>query len=286
MPVPEGMGTVEIDDGHGQWADVALRHATFARTSTRHVMRVVCIHPARDTVPCGAGPVHMGSAPDNDVVPVGAGVDPHHVALTVDARGLLLTVQPGCQRVYVNARAVREKALLRYGDTVTLGANKFLVAADAAPVEVRDVGDAVAYPGQAGLRVMSGGASGQLLPVAPELRLGTGSRYFGELSYACRVVQTGDGLIFESESAAPRVNGWRCQRARLSPDDQIVLGEHRFVVEAPGLQCVAHAIAQPAPVAPIVEPEPDDSPHTEIWWLIVAAVVLAGLIAFFLYFRW
>ncbi|HKV65316.1 MAG TPA: FHA domain-containing protein [Rhodanobacteraceae bacterium] len=230
--------------------------------------------------------MHIGSAPDNDIVPVGAGVDPHHVALTVDARGLLLTVRPGCQRVYVNARAVREKALLRYGDSVTLGANKFLVAADAGPAEIRDVGGAVAYPGQAGLRIMSGGASGQLLPIAPELRLGAGSRHFGDLSYACRVAQTAEGLVFESESAAPRVNGWRCQRVRLSPGDQIVLGEHRFVVEAPGLQCEADVIPHPAPVASIAESEPDDSPHTEIWWLIAAAVVLAGLIALFLYFRW
>jgi hypothetical protein len=230
--------------------------------------------------------VHIGSAPDNDIVPVGAGVDPRHVALTSDARGLLLSVRPGCQRVYVNARAVREKALLRYGDTVTLGANKFLLASDAAPVEMLDAGDAVAGSGPAGLRIVSGPASGQLLAIAPELRLGAGSRHFGDLSYACRVVQTEDGLVFESESAAPRVNGWRCQRVRLSPGDQVVLGEHRFVVEAPGLQCAARAVAQPLPEAPAPEPEPDDSPHTEIWWLIGAAVVLAGLIALFLYFRW
>lgn len=249
-------------------------------------MRVVCIHPARDTVQCGAGPVHIGSAPDNDIVPVGAGVDPHHAILTADARGLLLAVQPHCQRVYVNARAVREKALLRYGDTLTLGANKFLLAADVAPAEIQGVGDPVAFPGHLGLRIMSGAASGQLLPIAPELRLGAGSRHFGDLPYACRVAQTDDGLIFESESAAPRVNGWRCQRVRLSPDDQIVLGEHRVVVEAPGLQCEAEAIEQPVAVEPIVETEPGDAPHTEIWWLIAAAFVLAVLIALFLYFRW
>ena len=230
--------------------------------------------------------MHIGSAPDNEIVPVGSGVDLHHATLTTDARGLLLTVRPGCQRVYVNARAVREQALLRYGDTVTLGANKFLLVADAAPVEIQDMGDASAYPGQAGLRVMSGVSSGQLLPVAPELRLGAGSRHFGELSYACRVVQTEDGLIFESESAAPRINGWRCQRVRLSPGDQVVLGEHRFVVEAPGLQYAAQAVVEPVPGAPTPGPEPDDSPHTEIWWLIAAAVVLAGLITLFLYFRW
>ena len=249
-------------------------------------MRVVCIHPARDTVQCGAGPVHVGSAPDNDIVPVGAGVDPHHATLTADARGLLLTVQPACQRVYVNARAVREKALLRYGDTLTLGANKFLLAADVAPAEIQNIGDPIVGIGYAGLRVMSGAASGQLLPITPELRLGAGSRHFGDLSYACRVAQTEDGLIFESESAAPRVNGWRCQRVCLSPGDQIVLGEHRFVVEAPGLPCEAEVIEQPVTVAPIVEPGPDDAPNTEIWWLIGAAFVLAALIALFLYFRW
>lgn len=249
-------------------------------------MRVVCVHPARDAVSCGTGPVHIGSAPDNDIVPVGAGVDPHHVALTADAGGLLLSVRPGCQRVYVNARAVREKALLRYGDTVTLGANKFLLASDAAPAEIRDAGKAIVRFGPAGLRVVSGAASGRLLAVAPELWLGAGSRHFDDLSYACRVAQTEDGLIFESESAAPRVNGWRCQRVRLSPGDQIVLGEHRFVVEAPGLQCAAHAAAEPVAAAPTPEPEPDDSPHTEVWWLIGAAAVLAGLIALVLYFRW
>jgi hypothetical protein len=58
------------------------------------------------------------------------------------------------------------------------------------------------------------------------------------------------------------------------------------VVEAPGLQCAAHAIAQPVPVAPTPEPEPDDAPHTEIWWLIAAAALLAVIIALFLYFRW
>lgn len=248
-------------------------------------MRVVCIHPARDTIQCGAGPVHIGSAPDNDIVPVGAGVDPHHATLTADARGLLLTVRPDCQRVYVNARAVREKALLRYGDTLTLGANKFLLAADAAPAGIQDVGDPAAH-GRAGLRIVSGAASGQLLSIAPELRLGAGSRYCGDLSYACRLAQTEDGLMFESESAAPRVNGWRCQRARLSPGDQIVLGEYRFVVEAPALQCEANTIAEPVSVESVAEPEPDDAPHTEIWWLIGAAVVLAALIALFLYFRW
>lgn len=249
-------------------------------------MRVVCVHPARDPKVCGSGPVQFGSLPDNDIVPAGAGVGPRHATIVADARGLVLSVRPGCQRVYVNARPVRERALLRYGDTLTLGANKFLLTTDAAPPQADAIGTAGKVSGPVLLRIVSGTASGRLLAVAPELRLGAGTRHFGELAYACRVTQSTDGLVFESDSAAPQVNGWRCGRARLSPGDQIVLGEHRLVVEAPGLQYAEHVAALPP--APVVEPAPqsDDSSSTGIWGLIAAAAVLAVLIAFFLYFRW
>ena len=251
-------------------------------------MRLVCVHPARDPVSCGKGPVRIGSAPDNDVVPRGMGVDPHHVTITADARGLVLTVLHGCQRVYVNARAVREQALLRHGDTVTLGTNKYLVTSDVAPPQVDSLDAEPTSADQAVLRVVSGAASGQALAVAPELRLGAGSRHFGELDYGCRVVRDAEGLVFESGSALPRVNGWRCNRVRLSPGDQIVLGEHRLVVEAPGLQYAAHLASLPPPPVVVAEapPSPPASAPTEIWWLIAAAALLAVIIALFLYFRW
>jgi predicted component of type VI protein secretion system len=249
-------------------------------------MRVVSVHPARDPVACGDGPVRIGSASDDVIVPAGSGVEPHHVTLAADARGLLLTVRPGCQRVYVNARAVRERALLHYGDTLMLGANKFLVTTNSAPGAEAPVEAANAQTGQVGLRIVSGAASGQVLSVAPEARLGAGSRHFADLPYACRVVQDAGGVRLESESTASRVNGWPCQRARLGPGDQIVLGEHRLVVEAPALQYAQTAVPLPEPpVAPVSAPEPDDAPHTEIWWLIAAAMVLAAVIALFLYFH-
>ena len=232
--------------------------------------------------------MRIGSAPDNDIVPTGMGVDPHHATITADARGLVLAVLRGCQRVYVNARAVREQALLRHGDTVTLGANKFLVTSDAAPPQVERVDATATAAGQAVLRIVSGAASGQALAIAPELHLGAGSRHFGELAFRCRVAEDAKGLIFESESATPRVNGWRCNRVRLSPGDQIVLGEHRLVVEAPGLQYAAHLASLPPPPVVVAEapPEPQASAPTEVWWLIAAAALLAVIIALFLYFRW
>lgn len=232
--------------------------------------------------------MRIGSAPDNDIVPIGMGVDPHHATITADARGLVLTVLKGCLRVYVNARAVRERAVLRFGDTVTLGANKFLVTSDTAPLQVDGASLEAAAAGPVVLRIVSGMTSGQALAVAPELHLGAGSRHFADLAYACRVKQDSKGVIFESESAAPRINGWRCNRVRLSPGDQIVLGEHRLVVEAPGMQYAAHLASLPPPPPAVVapQPRPDTSPHTEIWWLIAAAALLAALIALFLYFRW
>ncbi|HEX5354032.1 MAG TPA: FHA domain-containing protein [Rhodanobacteraceae bacterium] len=252
-------------------------------------MRVVCVRPARDPVWRGAGPVRIGSAPDDDVVPVGAGVDPHHVSIAADARGLVLDVGPGCRRVYVNARAVRERALLRYGDTLTLGANKFLLMTDTAPTQINDA-DRVDHTAESAsrvmLRIVSGHASGQALAVAPEVLIGAGSRHFGELPCRCRVARNADGLILESESDMPRVNGWRCRRTKLASGDQIVLGEHRLVVEAPALQYAAHVAALPTPAVTRTAPEPDTSPHTEIWWLIAAAATLAVIIALALYFRW
>ncbi|MDE2272458.1 MAG: hypothetical protein KGJ94_10830, partial [Xanthomonadaceae bacterium] len=113
------------------------------------------------------------------------------------------------------------------------------------------------------------------------------SRHFGELAYRCRVILNDAGLVFESESATARVNGWRCnRRIRLRADDQVVLGEHRLVVEAPAMQYASHAASLP-PVAPTPrEPEPGDVVHGQIGWLIGAALVLAAIIAMFLYFRW
>ena len=250
-------------------------------------MRIVCFHPARDPVMCGEGPVRVGSATDDAVVLDGAGVGPHHLTIAADARGLVLAIRPGCQRVYVNARAVREQALLHCGDTITLGANKFLVTSNSPPAPMKPGGDPGATMGDVVLRIVSGTASGQALPVAPELQLGAGSRHFGELPYACRVAQAAGRLFFESRSNLPRINGWRRNNVSLAPNDQIVLGEHRLLVEAPGLQYARHLTSLPPPLPrPPQAPEHDEPPPTEIWWLIGAAAVLAAIIALFLYFRW
>lgn len=255
-------------------------------------MRVVCVQPAREPVACGPGPIRIGSAPGDEVVLTGTGVERHHATIESDARGLVLTVTPGCPRVYVNARAVRERALLHYGDTLTIGSNKLRVTSDTAPDDgaaskpARD-DDAI---GPVALRIVSGPESGRVIAVEPELHLGAGTRHFGELPYACRIERTPGSLLFDSDGAQPRVNGWHCQRAVLGAGDQIALGEHRMVVEAPGLQYAAHMALLPAAPVPAaatdsnVNPEPADSSQIGIWGLILAAALLAAVIALILYF--
>ncbi|HEX7348589.1 MAG TPA: FHA domain-containing protein [Rhodanobacteraceae bacterium] len=249
-------------------------------------MRVVGVHPAREPVAAGAGPIHIGSAPDDAITLSGAGVAPGHLSLVADARGLVLEVRSGCERVYVNARAVYERALLHYGDTVTLGANRVRVTADADP----GVADALPAAGtesrRATLRVASGTESGRMLAIAPVLRLGAGTRYGGSLAHTCRVAQTVDGLWFETDGDDACVNGWPCRRARLAAGDQLVVGGQHFIVEAPADEYAARMAALPPPPPPPLPEVVDDGPHTEVWWLIVAAAALAAIIALFLYFRW
>lgn len=248
------------------------------------VMRVVCTQPARDPVVHAGGTLTIGSAADCDVVTVGG--DPHHATLTADARGLTIAVMPGSPRVYVNARSVRVRALLRYGDTLTVGAQKFMVTTDVEPSPADAFAERTPAEAQAGLRIVSGVASGQVLAVSPELRLGAGSRHFGELAYGCKVTQQAGGLVFEADSVAPRVNGWHSKSALLGAGDQITLGEHRLVVEAPGHEHASHVAALPPQAVESPRPPARDEEGgtpVDVWWLIVAGIVLAAVIALLLY---
>ncbi len=251
-------------------------------------MRIVFVHPSREPVACGNGPVRIGSGGDNDVVLTDPGVDAQHLVVDGDGRrGLVLKVLPGCQRVYVNARPVRERALLRHGDVVHLGESKLLLTADRPPPDAgpaeTGAGDETA---RAGLRIVSGPGSGRLLPVGQRRVLGSG-RPFADS--ACFISPTDGGLLLEAGRTKAQVNGWNCSRAWLANGDQIVLGEQRLVVEAPGLQRAAAAARIPPPVEPLVTasaPATEEAPHAEIWWLIAAAAALAAIIALLLYYRW
>ena len=72
---------------------------------------------------------------------------------------------------------------------------------------------------------------------------------------------------------ALRVNGVAAQQAVLLPGDQIGIGMHRFLVDAPGLQPEPEIVLPEPPHEPL--PEDVAGPRGEVWWLIVTAAALA-----------
>src|SRR5512142_2797852 len=66
------------------------------------------------------GVISLGSAEGNTLVLAGRDIAPWHARITVDRRGIVLEVLDFAARTHVNARPVREKALLRLGDVLVL----------------------------------------------------------------------------------------------------------------------------------------------------------------------
>lgn len=253
-------------------------------------MRIAFLQSAREPFRSAGARVRIGADADNDLVLSGAGVAPRHLVIAEDRRGLVLEVLPGAQHVYVNARPVRERALLRYGDTLSIGACKVRLlpdhaASDAVPPP-KSRAEPAPRPGYAALRVVSGAWSGRLLPIEPGLSLGGRSSPLTGIAQPCDLRVGEDGLYLDAGDVPVMVNGCGRKRAKLESGDQLVLGEYRFVVEAPGLQAqaadFAHPWQGPAPPPAPVKPR---SPRAELGWLIGTAALLALALAALLLLR-
>ena len=231
--------------------------------------------------------VRVGRAEGNDLVLGGAGVAERHLAISEDRRGLVLEVLPGAQHVYVNARPVRERALLRYGDVLSIGGSKLAVLPDGAAGAASSrtlIQDAASRPGFAALRAVSGTMSGRLLPIKGKLVLGGRSFQPAGLPQ-CELKLDKAGVRLDAD-AQVAVNGSPCKRAVLQSGDQLGLGEHRFVLEAPGLQAAVLAAQEqdyePKPAPVTVEPRHS---RAELWWLLGTAATLALVIAVLLWWK-
>lgn len=93
-------------------------------------MRIEFPHSSREDFRWSQALLRIGSATDNDLVLAAAQAADHHLHIRQDRRGLVLEVLPGAGRVYVNARPVRERALLRLGDTLSVGDCRMLLRED------------------------------------------------------------------------------------------------------------------------------------------------------------
>lgn len=244
-------------------------------------MRVQFVHLDRDPVRwSGEQALRIGSDADNTLTLPGRGVAAHHVTIVRDRRGLVLEVERGAPRVYVNARPVRERALLRLGDMLGIGAHGCRLCAD----EIGAVGMSTdaGRPASVGLRVVAGSLSGRVLRVRGRLDLDANGRITAAgAGVVCIDCDAGYPSLVATTTVS--VNGIEADKACLRDGDQLVLGAHRFVVEA--------AVG---PVVTVTASGDDDSgasppahagTRRQMGWLVATAAILALALALLLFVR-
>lgn len=261
-------------------------------------MRIEFPHSSRNSFPWTQRQLRIGSAADNDLVLAADQASAHHLHLYQDGRGTTLEVLPPAGRIYVNARPVRERALLRAGDILSIGTCRMLLCADESPLARSQPAVAQERERQqcctVALRAVAGPLSGRVLPVRERLTLGPGGQWPLELpqneTASLRICQDDGRLLLDtgpqvSERYPLLLNGHPVHHpVSLAPGDQIGVAMHRFVVDAPGMQPEPE-IVMPEPPAAKALPEDAAGPRGEVWWLIATAAVIALAIALLLVVR-
>lgn len=246
-----------------------------------------------------SGVVSLGSAADNSIVLPPSLLRPHQARLSVDNRGMLLEVLDATARTHVNARPVREKALLRLGDVVNLDTVSIVLKSDRDDVIRTHLPQPVEPSGAPArsvvLRGVSGAQFGKAISIGEHLVIGTGAAsdlILDEPQMAERHAifeVAGDAIHLRGIGGrvGTTVNGIAVTDAVLHPGDQISFGRNRFVLEAPGFPL--RGAAPPTPVPSITQfmsvmPLPDEgdtaeaeasgSPRSGNGWLIAAAAVI------------
>jgi hypothetical protein len=273
------------------YRDLADCMLEFRGLSTGSPMRIEFPNAAREDFHWTQAQLRIGSAPDNDLVLAAGQAAPQHLRIQQDRRGWILQVLPSADRIHVNARPVRERALLRAGDVVSVGDCRMLLRADQDPAHRSPLSVPEQGRCTVALRAVAGPLSGRVLSLQDSLELGSQGRCPLELPQgdvaALRIFWQDGQLLLEvtqsSERHPLRVNGVIVQKLALQPGDQIGLAKHRFVVDAPGMEPEPE-IVMPEP-EPVHLPEEAAGPTGEVWWLIVTAAVLALGIALVLLIR-
>jgi pSer/pThr/pTyr-binding forkhead associated (FHA) protein len=259
------------------------------------------------------GDVRIGSAPGNRVVIASAGLSANHATFRVDSqRGILLTLEAGSGGAHVNARPVRELALLRLGDVVSLNRLQVLVKPDderAIDREVPPPPAAMTDPAHRAaasrvvLRGIAGAFHGRTFSLLDPITIGRASNADIRLDEPgmeerhAALEQHSDRVVLRDLGShdGSVVNGVALKSAVLHPGDQIAFEQHRFVLEAPGLPPRGTASFAPVPragmgttqtmqavKAPLAESGPVAAKASEsrfnYWWLLGAAAVIAAIL--------
>ncbi|MEO7252146.1 MAG: FHA domain-containing protein [Arenimonas sp.] len=257
------------------------------------------------------GEISVGSRAGQGICLPGSALAPHHASLVSDRRGIWLRVPSGVQGVHLNARPIRRLALLHIGDQVCLEKVQIVLSENGAELIDRRIPTAApAVLGEAArvsasrvaIRGASGSLSGRSFTLTEPKSVGRSSACdirIDDPDLAERQAQFelhADKVVLRSwgDSEFTSVNGIAVRDAVLSPGDQIVIDQHRFVLEAPGLpargqegirgagaathtqtmKSVKPSAAANLDVDPLDAPAPVDP--GALWWLIAAAAVLAA----------
>lgn len=254
-------------------------------------MRIEFPHSAREEFRWTQAALSIGSAPDNDLVVSAQQGAAHHLRIRQDRRGWVLEVLSGAGRVYVNARPVRERALLRPGDILSLGDCRMLLCADEDPSTRAPLVLSRQSHCTVALRAVAGPLSGRVFPLRGRLELGPQGDHpldMPQAGSAMLALFWKDGQLRVAAGPTPpryplRLNGVPVEQASLHPDDQLGIAMHRFLVDAPGL--LPEPVVTPHEPATGRLPEDTAGPRGEVWWLIATAAVLALCIAVILLVR-
>ena len=260
------------------------------------------------------GEISIGSRAGQGICLPGRSLAPHHASLVSDRRGLWLRVPPGTPGVHLNARPIRRMALLHIGDQVCLEQVQIVLSENGASLIDRQI-PASPPPvlaesqrvsaSRVAIRAVSGNLYGRSFTLTEPKVVGRSAACdirIDDPALADRQAQFelhSDRVVLRAlgNSEFTTVNGIPVRDAVLSPGDQVVIDQHRFVLEAPGLPArgqdgirgagaVQHtqtikSVKVPAAFS-VASPEPEQTQVPAsvdpgaLWWLIAAAAVLAA----------
>ncbi|MEN1940350.1 FHA domain-containing protein [Luteimonas sp. MJ246] len=247
--------------------------------------------PTGDDYPLAVG-VHGIGRTGGDAT-LGPVQDAAIVNFCVDRRGVWLTVPEGTRGVHVNGRPVQRMAMLRVGDAVFVdGSGMRLVAPHPPRQPAAGFGDSTGEAGD--VRTVLRGVGGhyhgrsftlerpRLVGRAPEADIRIDEAAFAERH--ARLEMLGGEVVLRDLGSAEgsQVNGEPVRDAVLRPGDQVVFdAHHRFVLEAPSGAAREAGTGVATAEAPVTGKR---GGAMRLPWLLVTAVVLAGLLALLLLF--
>ena len=260
------------------------------------------------------GEISIGSRAGQGLSLPGKSLAPHHASLVSDRRGLWLRVPAGTPGVHLNARPVRRIALLRIGDQVCLEQVQIVLSEGDADAIDRIIPPTPPPPladtqrvsaSRVVIRGVSGNLYGRSFTLTEPKVVGRGAGCDIRIDDAalaereCQFELHGDRVVLRSlgNGEFTSVNGIPVGDAVLAPGDQVVIDQHRFLVEAPGLPArgqdrlrkaaqqqhtqTMKAVRIPVANSPGEQREPMEPPQQPVdpgalWWLIAAAAVRAA----------